>query len=321
MNKWEYEVWCLDPSLGASAVRDELERRGHDGWELVATPVWDFDLDSRGRQLVGVLKRQVGIQEIEEPRSGSEVSGALGGRERPFAAVSSEIVADVRSGRSVQVIEPADEPDSTHVVDRSPVDVVNKMIWKVEADLVAIKRRRLVADDESKKARTTHLEVELHLLRQSRGWVKSDADVAWVQSGLEAWRTAYGRRQQRRPEWFARVRNGRWPWARPSRSGADAMPSRVDDFVDAGELRKLLDQTKGRKISFLLAQECAASLIARDPSRTDRDVENMLKRAVGRKVIRHTEVGVLRERMERSGVIPALDGRREQRRSLQPAHE
>ena len=60
MQEWEYDIWYLDPSRGTSSIRDELERRGREGWELVATPVaWDFDTAVDGRQLVGILKRSV----------------------------------------------------------------------------------------------------------------------------------------------------------------------------------------------------------------------------------------------------------------------
>ena len=60
MQEWEYDIWYLDPSRGTASIKDELELRGREGWELVATPVaWDFDGPGSGRQLVGILKRSV----------------------------------------------------------------------------------------------------------------------------------------------------------------------------------------------------------------------------------------------------------------------
>jgi hypothetical protein len=61
MQEWEYEIWYLDPSRGAASIRAELDLRGREGWELVATPVArDLDLAGGERQLVGILKRPVG---------------------------------------------------------------------------------------------------------------------------------------------------------------------------------------------------------------------------------------------------------------------
>ena len=317
MQKWEYTVWYLDTSVGVASIHDELERRGNEGWELVATPVvWDFDPDNNGRQLVGILKRPVGAEaadardvHADEPVLVSGMVDQSGAALVPYHAALPE--RPTRSSNSL-----------VHIGgDRSAAGVVDEMIRRAEADLLAIKRHRLVADDEHKRARTTHLEVELHLLRQSRAWVSTDADVAWVQSGLEAWRSAYGLRQQPRPEWFARLRDNRRRRVRASRPGSGTTLPRSDDFVDADELRRLLEQTTGCRIGFLLAQECAAALIVRDPSRTDRDVENILESVVGRKVIGRTRIAILRKRMEASGVIPALDRRHKSWRWLQPAHK
>ena len=186
MQEWEYDIWYLDPSRGTSSIRDELERRGREGWELVATPVaWDFDRAGDGRQLVGILKRSVR----------AELTVAA-----PRELAPGDVIYDPGPR-----MEPATDlallPD-----DPSAVEVVDAMIRRVKADLVANRRERVVADDKHKKLRTTHLRVELHLLKQSRTWVKTDADLAWVRSGLEAWRSAYGLRQPRRLEWLSRLR-------------------------------------------------------------------------------------------------------------------
>ena len=317
MQKWEYTVWYLDTSAGVSSIEDELERRGREGWELVATPVvWDFDPSSSGRQLVGILKRPVGAEGAGERDSRvAEPVLASGIVDEPSAKLALPAAAAV----PVRSTANASSLVRTGLDDRSAVGVVDEMIRRAEADLVAIKRHRLVVDDEHKRARTTHLEVELHLLRQSRTWVSTDADVAWVQSGLEAWRSAYGLRHQGAFDGFALRRDERRPWARPSRTRTEPTVSDTDDLVDAAELRRLLEETRGRRIGFLLAQESAASLIARDPARTDREVENILKGVVGRKVIGRTRIAILRKRMEASGVIPAQERHRKGWAWLQPA--
>jgi hypothetical protein len=278
MQEWEYDIWYLDPSRGSSSIRDELERRGREGWELVATPVaWDFEGAGNGRQLVGILKRSV---RAELP---------VGARR------------ELAPGDVIYHPGPRIEP-STEVALRegaSPAEIVDAMIRRVKADLVANRRERVVADDRHKKLRTTHLRVELHLLKQSRTWVTTRADVAWVQSGLEAWRSAYGVRQPRRHEWLARVRE-----ALPSGGPGG---SKETGLVDVDELRDLLVQTRGFKIGLLLAQECAVSLIVRDPSRTDRDVEATLARVAGRNVIDRARIGVVRERMRASGLSPRAE--------------
>ena len=315
MQKWEYTVWYLDTGEGVSSIHDELERRGREGWELVATPVvWDFDPSSSGRQLVGILKRPVRAKAVDEPEScvDQPVTSGARGTQATLALPAGAAVAE-------RSLENAKALQRTGPGDRTAVGVVDDMIRRAEADLVASKRHRLVADDEHKRARTTQLEVELHLLRQSRTWVSTDADVAWVRSGLEAWRTAYGLRHQGPLDGVARLRDGRRPWVRSSRAPAEPAISQTDDFVDAAELRKLLEETRGRKIGFLLAQESAASLIARDPTRTDRDVESILRGVVGRKVIGRTRIATLRKRMEASGVIPAQERRRMGWAWLQPA--
>ena len=181
--------------------------------------------------------------------------------------------------------------------DPSPVEVVDAMIRRVKADLVANRRERIVADDRHKKLRTTHLRVELHLLEQSRTWVRTGADVAWVQSGREAWRSAYGLRQPRRHEWLARARA----------TVSSRAPSGPDEtgLVEVDELRDLLAQTRGYKIGLLLAQECAVVLLVRDPSRTDREVEATLTRVAGRNVIDRARIAVVRQRMRASGLIAA----------------
>jgi hypothetical protein len=33
---WEYYVWHLDSSIDAAAMRDDLQRQGREGWELVS---------------------------------------------------------------------------------------------------------------------------------------------------------------------------------------------------------------------------------------------------------------------------------------------
>jgi hypothetical protein len=278
MQEWEYDIWYLDPSRGSSSIRDELERRGREGWELVATPIaWDFEGAGNGRQLVGILKRSV---RAELP---------VGARR------------ELAPGDVIYDPGPRIEP-STEVALRegaSPAEIVDAMIRRVKADLVANRRERVVADDRHKKLRTTHLRVELHLLKQSRTWVRTGADVAWVQSGLEAWRSAYGVRQPRRHEWLARVRE-----ALPSGGPGDSEES---GLVDVDELRDLLVQTRGFKIGLLLAQECAVSLIVRDPSRTDREVEATLARVAGRIVIDRARIAVVRERMRASGLIPRAE--------------
>jgi hypothetical protein len=183
--------------------------------------------------------------------------------------------------------------------DPSAVEVVDTMIRRVKADLVANRRERVVADERHKKLRTTYLRVELHLLKQSRTWVKTDADLAWVRSGLEAWRSAYGLRQPRRLEWLSRLRESRPAVALP-RSSA----THEEDFIDADELRELLALARGHKIELLLAQECAVSVIVRDPNRTDAEVEAALTRVARRKVIGRARIAVVRERMRASGLVP-----------------
>src|SRR5262245_22411513 len=274
MQEWEYEIWYLDPSRGTASIRDELEFRGRQGWELVATPVaWDFDGAGDGRQLVGILKRSVRV-------------------ELPVAARRELAPGDViyDPGPRIEAGTELALPD-----DPSAVDVIDAMIRRVKADLVANRRERVVADDKLKKLRTTHLQVELHLLKQSRTWARTGADVAWVQSGLEAWRSAYGLRQPRRHEWLDRARD-----TFTSRARSDSEDS---GLVDLDELRDLLAQTKGYKIGLLLAQECAAALIVRDPSRTDPEVETTLARVAGRGVLGRARIAVVRERMRASGLV------------------
>ena len=278
MQEWEYDIWYLDPSRGTSSIRDELERRGREGWELVATPVaWDFDRVGDGRQLVGILKRSV------------------------RAELSVAVRRELAPGDAIYDPGPRMEPATDLAVlpdDPSAVEVVDAMIRRVKADLVANRRERVVADDKHKKLRTTHLRVELHLLKQSRAWVTTDADLAWVRSGLEAWRSAYGLRPPRRLEWLSRLRESAPAVAMP-RSSA----THEEDFVDAGELRELLALTRGHNIGLLLAQECAVSVIVRDPSRTDAEVEAALTRVARRKVIGRARIAVVRERMRASGLI------------------
>jgi hypothetical protein len=279
MQEWEYDIWYLDPSRGTSSIRDELERRGREGWELVATPVaWDFDGAGEARQLVGILKRSVRA-------------------ELPVAARRELAPGDVIYDPGPR-IEPTTDlvplPD-----DPATVEVVDAMIRRVKADLVANRRERVVADDKHKKLRTTHLRVELYLLKQSRTWVTTEADLAWVRSGLEAWQSAYGLRQPRRLEWLSHLRES-GPAVAMTRSGA----THEEDFVDADELRELLALTRGHKIGLLLAQEWAASVIVRDPSRTDAEVEAALSRVAKRKVLGRARIAVVRERMRASGLIP-----------------
>jgi hypothetical protein len=157
--------------------------------------------------------------------------------------------------------------------DPSAVEVVDTMIRRVKADLVANRRERVVADDKHKKLRTTYPRVELHLLKQSGTWVKTDADLAWVRSGLEAWRSAYGLRKPRRLEWLSRLRESRPAVALP-RSSA----THEEDFVDAD-----------------------------DPNRTDAEVEAALTRVARRKVIGRARIAVVRERMCASGLIPSRE--------------
>ena len=276
MQEWEYDIWYLDPSRGSAAIRDELGRRGREGWELVATPVaWDFDGAGEGRQLVGILKRSLRA-------------------ELPVAARRELAAGDV-------IYDPGPSIEGATVPalrdDASAVDVVDAMMRRVKTDLVANRRERVVADDRDKKLRTTHLRVELHLLKQSRTWVRTHADLAWVQSGLEAWRSAYGLRLPRRHEWLARARE---VLSSLSPSGSDET-----GLVDVDELRDLLAQTRGYKIEVLLAQECAVSLIVCDPSRTDREVEATLARVAGRNVIDRARIAVVRQRMRASGLIAA----------------
>jgi hypothetical protein len=275
MQEWQYEIWYLDPSRGTASIRDELELRGRQGWELVATPVaWDFDDAGDGRQLVGILKRAVSV-------------------ELPVAARRQLAPGDAiyDPGPRIEVGTALALPD-----DPSAVDVVDAMIRRVKADLVANRRERVVADDKHKKLRTTHLRVELHLLKQSRTWARTDADVAWVRSGLEAWRSAYGLRQPRRLEWLER--------ARDTFSSRARNHTEDGGLVDIDELRDLLGQTRGYKIELLLAQECAVALIVRDPSRTDRDIEATLARVAGRGLLGRTRIAVVRERMRASELLP-----------------
>ena len=196
-------------------------------------------------------------------------------------------------------MEPATElallPD-----DPSAVEVVDAMIRRVKADLVANRRERIVSDDRNKKLRTTHLRVELHLLKQSRSWVTTDADLAWVRSGLEAWRSAYGLRQPRRLEWLAQRRGTGRAVAKRGR----ARPHE-EDLVDADELRELLAQTTGYKIGSLLAQECAVAIIVRDPSRHGSRGRGGNRRvSLGGRCSGARRIAVVRERMRASGLIP-----------------
>jgi hypothetical protein len=277
MQEWEYEIWYLDPTRGAASIRAELDLRGREGWELVATPVARTPVLPGGEpQLVGILKR---------PLRAGLPAGAR--RELAPGAVIYDPRPRIGAGTDLALL-----PD-----DPSAVDAVDAMIRRVRADLVANRRERIVADDKDKKLRTTHHRVELHLLKQSRAWVRTEADVAWVRSGLEAWRSAYGLRQPRRLEWLARARET-VPSIAPSRSDESGL-------VDAGELRELLAQTRGFKIGLLLAQECAVSLIVRDPARTDAEVEAALTRVARRKVIGRARIAVVRDRMRASGLLPA----------------
>jgi hypothetical protein len=277
MQKWEYEIWYLDPTRGTSSIRDELELRGRAGWELVATPVaWDFDQTGEGRQLVGILKRSV--------RAGLPV-----GARRELAP--GDAVYD--PGPQIEPVTGPAPPD-----DASAVEVVDAMIRRVQADLVANRRERVVADDKHKKLRTIQLRVELHLLKQHRTWVTTGADLSWVRSGLEAWRSAYGPGQPRRLEWLSRLRET------GSAMGAPRSSVSEEELVDADELRDLFTQTRGHKIGDLLAQECAVLLIVRDPSRTDAEVAAALTRVARRQVIGHARIAVVRERMRASGLIP-----------------
>jgi hypothetical protein len=275
MQEWEYEIWYLDPSRGTASIRDELELRGRDGWELVATPIaWGVDGGGDGHQLVGILKRAVRA-------------------ELPAATRRELAPGDVIYDPGPR-IEPRPEPALP--ADPTAVDVVDALIRRVKADLVANRRERIVADDRLKKLRTTHLRVELHLLKQSRTWARTDADAAWVRSGLEAWRSAFGLRLPRRLEWLERARQF---LTSGSRGDSDA-----SGLFDVAELRDLLAQTRGYKIGLLLAQECAVALIVRDPSRTDREIEEAFARVAGRGVLGHARIAVVRERMLASGLLP-----------------
>jgi hypothetical protein len=276
MQEWEYEIWYLDPSRGAAALRAELDLRGREGWELVATPVArDLDLPGSGRQLVGILKRPVGAQ-------------LPAGARRELAP--GDVIYDpgprIDTGTDLTLL-----PEVP-----SAVETVDAMIRRVKADLVANRRERIVADDRDKKLRTTHHRVELHLLKQSRTWVRTEADVAWVRSGLEAWRSACGLRHPRRLEWLARARETVPPVAQ----------SKADEsgLVNADELRELLAQTRGFKIGLMLAQECAVALIVRDPARTDAEVEVALTRVARRRIVGRARIAVVRERMRASGLLP-----------------
>jgi len=275
MQEWEYEIWYLDPSRGAAALRAELDLRGREGWELVATPVArGLDVPGSGRQLVGILKRPVGA-----------ALSAAARRELAPGDVIYDPGPRIEAGTDLALL-----PE-----DPSAVDAVDAMIRRVKADLVANRRERIVADDKDKKLRTTHHRVELHLLKQSRTWVRTEAHVAWVRSGLEAWRSAYGLRHPRRLEWLARARET-VPSMAPSTSEESGL-------VDTNELRELLAQTRGFKIGLLLAQECAVSLIVRDPARTDAEVEAALARVARRKVIGRARIAVVRSRMRASGLV------------------
>jgi hypothetical protein len=55
MQKWEYHVWYLDTSLEAQSIRDDLERWGQEGWELVA--VTPHESSVSGAVLVAMFKR------------------------------------------------------------------------------------------------------------------------------------------------------------------------------------------------------------------------------------------------------------------------
>jgi hypothetical protein len=49
---WEYYVWHLDSGMDAAAMRDDLQRQGRDGWELVSVVP-----SGQGATLVALFKR------------------------------------------------------------------------------------------------------------------------------------------------------------------------------------------------------------------------------------------------------------------------
>ena len=61
--KWEYHVWYLDTSMEAESIRDDLDRWGREGWELVA--VVPHESSEHGAVLVAMFKREK--KETSEP--------------------------------------------------------------------------------------------------------------------------------------------------------------------------------------------------------------------------------------------------------------
>ena len=55
MQEWEYHVWYVDTSGEAQSIRDDLNRAGGEGWELVA--VAPHEVKVSGPVLVAIFKR------------------------------------------------------------------------------------------------------------------------------------------------------------------------------------------------------------------------------------------------------------------------
>jgi Domain of unknown function (DUF4177) len=51
---WEYYIWHLDSSIDAAAMRDDLERQGREGWELVSVVPSG---SGQGTTLIAIFKR------------------------------------------------------------------------------------------------------------------------------------------------------------------------------------------------------------------------------------------------------------------------
>ena len=258
MQEWEYEIWYLDPSRGTASIRDELEPRGREGWELVATPVaWDFDPAGGERQLVGILKRAVRA-ELPVAVAREFAPGDVIYDPGPVAASSTEVAV---------------LPD-----DPSAVEVVDAMIRRVKADLVANRRERIVSDDRNKKLRTTHLRVELHLLKQSRAWVRTPK------------RTSRGCGPGSRPG-EARTASGSQGGPSGSRGlGTRWRPEqRAPPTMRVSSSRTSCASCSPRRGATRSAPSSRRSAPSRSSSATrratDREVESALRRVAGRKVI------------------------------------
>jgi hypothetical protein len=65
MQRWDYHVWYLDTSAEAESIRNDLDRWGREGWELVS--VVPHTSSVSGPVLVAIFKRPLREEVSSEP--------------------------------------------------------------------------------------------------------------------------------------------------------------------------------------------------------------------------------------------------------------